>query len=105
MGAARHATVFRRLQQFARTPGRDAREDRLTEALAATFEASPEAARFVVGEWFALAPAGELTVTTQRWARATERLDLELVFGALNHPEARVWLEAKVDATPYRQQA
>jgi hypothetical protein len=104
-GLASRPTLFRRMRRFSPTPGRDAREDRLTECLAATFEAAPEAARFLVAEWFDLSPDGGLTVTTQRRVRPGERLDLELVFGSVNRPEVTVWLEAKVGAIPWRDQA
>jgi len=97
--------LFRRLQRFAPTPGRNPREDRLTEALAATFEGAPSVAAYLATAWFGLSPEGDLTVTTQRWVRATERLDLELVFGPVGRPECRIWLEAKVEATPARDQA
>ena len=77
----------------------------MTEALAATLEAAPAAAKHLVGEWFALHAQGDLTVTTQRWVGAGERLDLELVFGSIHRPDVRVWLESKVGATPWRDQA
>jgi hypothetical protein len=97
-------TLFRRLRRYSPTPGRDAREDRLTEALAATFEAAPHAARHLVDEWFQIRAEGTLTVATQKRVRPGERLDIELVFGPLNRRNLTVWLEAKVGAIPYRDQ-
>jgi hypothetical protein len=98
-------SLFRRLRRFRATVGRDAFEDRLTEALAATLEAAPAATRELVGRWFDARPEGPLLVATQRWAGAGERIDLELAFGPLQRPELRVWFEAKVDAAPQRDQA
>lgn len=92
------------MRRYAPTPGRDAREDRLTEALAATLEAAPEAGRWLVGRWFRHEPVGQLHVETQRWVGPGERIDLELVFGSVNRPELRVWFEAKVDADAVAEQ-
>lgn len=99
-----HPTLFRRLRRYTPTPGRNAREDRLTEALAATLEAAPEAARALVADWYKVNAEGRLTVATQKRVRPGERLDLELVFGSLNRRNLTVWLEAKVDATAYAHQ-
>src|SRR4051794_40956260 len=99
-----HPTLFRRLRKYTPTVDRDAREDRLTEALAATFEAAPDAARALVTEWFDVRPEGPLTVATQKRVRPGERLDLELVFGPPNRRNLTVWLEAKVDAGAFAGQ-
>jgi hypothetical protein len=96
--------LFRRLRRYTATADRDSREDRLTEALAATFEAAPEAARALVDNWFGIRPDGPLVVTTQKRVRPGERLDLEVVFGSLNRRNLTVWLEAKVGAGAYREQ-
>src|SRR5438093_934708 len=68
-------TLFRRLRRFRPTAGRDAYEDRLTEALAATLEGAPAATRELVSRWFDARPAGALQVATQRWAALSERID------------------------------
>lgn len=103
--ASRRPNLFSRLRRFTPTSGRNPREDRLTEALAATFEGAPAAAAFLAEAWFGLRSGGEVTVTTQRWVRRTERLDLEVVFGPVGKPDCRFWLEAKIGATPSREQA
>lgn len=46
----------------------------------------------------------QLTVRTQRWTTKGDRIDLELLFGPSSRPNVRVWIEAKVDAQPYRAQ-
>lgn len=103
--AGRRPNLFSRLRLFASAPGRTPLEDPLTEALAATFEAAPAAAVVLAKAWFGLRPEGEVTVTTQRWVRRTERLDLEVVFGSFGRPDFRLWFEAKVGAPPTREQA
>ena len=96
----RQATLFSRLARYRPSELRNAREDRLTEALAATLEACPSLARRLVADWFGRSPSGALTVKTQMWAGPTERIDLELLFGPVNRPEFRAWFESKVDAKP-----
>jgi len=96
-------SVFQRLQRYQRTPGRDAREDRLTEALAVTLEAAPEAARHLVEDHFSVSPAGSGQVATQV-PRPGLRADLELCFGRPTQPEVLIWFEAKVDSRAYREQ-
>jgi hypothetical protein len=98
-------SLFGRLGRYTATPGRDPREDALTETLAATLEAVPDAARAVAEAWFGDAPAGDLVVKTQRRTEAGERIDLELLFGPVSSPNLLVWLEAKVGARPFREQA
>lgn len=98
------ASLFFRLQRFARSPGRDPREDRLTEALAATLDAAPDAAAFLVHEFFGDTPRAPLEVNTQVYSPQAGRVDLELRFGRAAHPELRVWFENKVDAEPYGDQ-
>lgn len=65
--------VFRRLPRCARTDtDRDAREDRLTEALAATLEAAPEVCAVQRRSVFRASPrTGRLTVAAQRWVGAS----------------------------------
>jgi hypothetical protein len=105
LGVIRTPTLFKRLSRYLPGPGRDAVEDRLTEGLAATLEAAPEACRHLVQEWFGVTPDGSLSVTTQHRASPGERVDLQLAFGRVGGPALRVWVEAKVGATPYREQA
>jgi hypothetical protein len=100
----RQETLFSRLGRYRPTALRIAREDRLTEALAATLEACPSVAMRLVSEWFGRAPSGALAVATQTWVGPTDRIDLELVFGPVKRPEFRVWFEAKVDAKPTSDQ-
>ena len=95
-------TLFARLRRYRPRPGRALAEDRLTESLAATLEGAPDAARYLIREWFegAERPSGPLRVRTQHWASPRERIDLELIFGPPGRPSLRVWLEAKVGAIP-----
>lgn len=97
--------LFSQLRRFRPTPGRDPQEDPLTEALAVTFEAAPDAAAFLARAWFGRRPEGDVTVRTQRWVRKRERLDLEVLFGPVGKPDFRLWFEAKIDAPPTREQA
>lgn len=97
------SSLFHRLQRYQRTPGRDAREDRLTEALAVTLEAAPEAARHLVNTHFGVLPATTAQVATQV-RRPGLRADLEVCFGRPLDPELVIWLEAKVDSRAYRAQ-
>ena len=101
----RSPTIFARLRRYAVTPGRDAREDRLTEALAATLQAAPDAARALVSAFFAVKLAGIPSVTTQRRTDRGDRVDLEIRVGSDTRPEFVAWIEAKVDAVPGRDQA
>ena len=105
-------TLFGRLRRYAFTPGRDAREDRLTEALAATLEAAPAAARRLVTALFAdhdsgdeLKFGGEARIATQRRTLAGDRIDLQVSFGPEARPTFTAWIEAKVDAPATREQA
>lgn len=91
-------SLFLRLQRYARTPGRNASEDRLTEALGTTLDAAPEAARFLVREFFDVEPSAEPTTRAQIYVRHVGRIDLELCFGNQGKPELLVWFENKVDA-------
>ena len=104
------ATIFGRLRRYAFTPGRDAREDRLTEALAATLEAAPDAARaltkaFFVDEQVEWERLGAPRIATQRRTDAGDRIDLQISFGQEARPDFTAWIEAKVDARPERAQA
>jgi len=98
------------LDRFAPTGLRNPREERFTEAFAATLEAAPELAETLVerwskryrdgGNWDDL-PAGKLgplEVQTQRRADRLDRVDIELLFGPRANPALRVWLELKRDA-------
>lgn len=98
------STLFERLQRYQRTAGRDAREDRLTEALAVTLEAAPGAARHVVRKHFDVCVPSDPRVATQVHRPGVGRVDLELCF---DHPAQRaliIWLEAKVDSRAFRAQ-
>ena len=97
-------SLFSRLRRFAPTPGRNPREDRLTEALAATLEAAPGAACALVEAWMG-APVIEIaSVATQRWVGGG-RVDLEIVASTRHPPAVRMWLEMKVDSPALRAQA
>lgn len=106
-----HHSLFHRLRQYRYSPLREAREDRLTEALAATLEAAPDAATAMVADWFrnhdseTQVEVGEpVAVRTQRPAGLRGRVDLELVFGKPSRPMFRLWVECKVDAPAERPQ-
>ena len=96
-------SLFERLRRYARTPGRDPQEDRLTEALAATLDAAPQAARFLASVWFGVELSAELTIRTQL-VKGGDRIDLELLFGPNARPERRIWIEAKVRSRAEREQ-
>jgi hypothetical protein len=96
-------SLFQRLRRYARTPSRDPQEDRLTEALAVTLDAAPEAARYLASVWFDVELSEELTVRTQLYEDG-DRVDLELLFGAESHPERRIWIESKVGSTADSEQ-
>lgn len=105
MSHSRPTSLFSRLRRYSPTPGQDPYEDRLTEALAATFEAAPEAARHVVGKWWDLDVHGSPAITTQRRADGLDRVDLELRFAAPSELPLTVWIEAKAGAPAERSQA
>ena len=89
-------SLFRRLQQYPRRPGRDPVEDRLTEGLAATLDAAPDAARFLISSRFpALPTTGRLTIRTQVRESGANRIDLEVEFAG-SGGTTRVWFENKV---------
>lgn len=96
--------MFSRLRRYARTPLRNAREDRLTEALAVTLNAAPDAAAFLVQKIFRELPnLDPFAANTQRTVQSG-RIDLELCFGAPHNPELLVWFENKVDSPAYTAQ-
>ncbi len=100
-------SLFRRLRQYGTTPGRHPHEDQLTEALAATLDAAPAAARTLVERFFgtkALPTDGACRVCSQPDPGEHGRADLELAFGPAGRPDLRVWFENKVDSTAYRSQ-
>src|SRR3954449_6561865 len=100
-------SMFDRLTRFPHTPGRDRKEERLTEAFAATLRAAPELARTVVTDLFELKrpPEGEATVTPQRrTGLGLQRVDIEIRFGPRPTPILRVWLELKWGAAPDGEQ-
>lgn len=99
-------SLFRRLRRYSATPGRDPREDRLTEALCATLAAAPEAARDLVAAAFPDVdlPDAPLLVDTQERAGGLRRADLQILFGEPRCPSLRVWFEAKVSSPAYREQ-
>lgn len=87
-------SLFWRLGRFTATPGRDPREDRLTEILAATLERTPSFAQHLMAAWAGLLGVhGPVEVTTQRYVAGAGRIDLELSSG-----RSVLWLECKVDA-------
>ncbi len=105
---AKGETLFWRLRRYRRTPGRDAREDRLTEALAVTLESCNEGARALVRDVFGkeIDLSGDITVRTQQAAGGARRVDIELAFGPEDRPRLRVWFENKVGpeaTTPSKQ--
>lgn len=96
-------SLFSAVTRFIPGDRRDPFEERLTEALAGTLRAAPEAAcelELVRRLDPTTMTAGELTVTPQRWTRDGDRVDVELCFGPVAQPKALVWLELKVDAPP-----
>ncbi len=103
---ARTDSLFLRLRRYQRTPGRDAREDRLTEALAATLEACDEAARALVKQAFVeeVDLGGEIGVESQQRLPGAQRVDLALAFGRPARPHLRVWFENKVGSPAHRKQ-
>lgn len=100
------SSLFQRLQRYQRTPGRNAVEDRLTEALAVTFDAAPEAARHVVAACFddEDPPKGINADVSTQVRRRGLRVDLELEFRSPTRLELLVCFEAKVDSRAYREQ-
>jgi hypothetical protein len=100
-------SLFRRLRQYGTTPGRYPREDQLTEALAATLDAAPNAAQTLVERVFdseALPDVGACRVRSQPDPGEHGCADLELAFGPKDQPVLRVWVENKVDSAAYRSQ-
>lgn len=100
-----YPSIFQSLQKYTRTPGRNPREDRLTEALAVTLNRAPDAARFLVRKLFTeleVPTKSRAEARTQVWTRRG-RVDLALVFGAENG-DLLVWFENKVDAPPEAEQ-
>lgn len=98
-------SLFRRLRQYPTTPGRHPREDQLTEALAATLDAAPNAARALVEHVFGIeANHGACRVCSQPDLGEHGRADLELAFGPQERPALRVWFENKVDSPAFREQ-
>lgn len=99
------STVFDRLRQYARSLSRDAREDRLTEALAVTLNAAPDAAAYLVRRLFQpeALPSVLPKANTQVQVGERKRVDLELTFGSARR-ELMVWFESKVDSPAYRSQ-
>lgn len=105
MRGSSSSTVFHRLRRYPRSLSRDAREDRLTEALAVTLNAAPDAAVFLVRTLFPTfpLPSKQPEVNTQVQVGNGNRIDLELAFGG-ERPELLVWFESKVDSPAYRSQ-
>lgn len=98
-------SLFERLRRFGQTPGRDAREDRMTEGLASCLEAAPDAAVKLVERVFedVTVPSGGLELWTQRPVTQFGRADLVLHFGR-GSSALRVQFEVKVAAPAERAQ-
>lgn len=105
-GVSLMSSLFRRLRQYGTTPGRYPREDQLTEALAATLDAAPDAARTLVKRFFGAEVPNDVPcrVCSQPDPGEHGRADLELAFGPEGRPVLRVWFENKVDSPAYRSQ-
>jgi hypothetical protein len=96
-------TVFGRLTRFTQTPGRDPREDQMTEGLAACLEAAPDAGRALVHELFGISPRGEVSVETQQVTRGYGTTDLEIELGH-GPSSVHVLFEVKVDSPASAEQ-
>lgn len=100
-------SLFGRLRQYETTSGRHPREDQLTEALAATLDAAPDAAKRLVERIF---HHGESAIDSPCRVRSQPdpgqhgRADLEIAFGPEDRPSLRVWFENKVDSPAYGDQ-
>lgn len=120
-------SLLGRITRYARTPGRDAREDRLTEVLAAMLERPelPGLTEALVRRWLMGEAAGTQAseilgrlgrggvwrtwVKTQRVITVpsgeTRRIDLEVTLRSDEAPDPIVvWLEVKHGAAPEREQ-
>lgn len=93
---------FSTITRFLPHPGRDPREESLTEIFAAVLRRSPEAAYEVATTCGLADLAGDETVSidTQRPAAGLERVDVELLFDSPTAGRRCLWLELKWYAKP-----
>lgn len=99
-------SFFSAVTRFLPTPGRDPREESLTEIFAEVLRRVPRAAHGLARECGLSGLAGDegVVVTTQRPAAGLERVDVEVRFGELTPSARRLWLELKWSADPSAEQ-